>query len=339
MQKILVTGSAGYIGSHTCLVLLQAGYQVVGLDNLTNSVAQSLQRVQQISAKTMDFVVGDVRDARCLERVFADHKIDAVIHFAGLKAVGESMQQPLRYYDNNVHGTLKLLEAMRVARVKRLIFSSSATVYAASGRPRFIESSPLLPSSPYGWSKLNVEQILLDLSASDSAWKITMLRYFNPVGAHESGLIGEDPNGVPNNLMPYITQVAVGKLKQLAIYGDDYATPDGTCIRDYIHVMDLAEGHLAALKAIESLQPGATAINLGSGRGNSVLEVVAAFEAATGQRIAYKIAPRRAGDISDYFADASLALELLNWRTNRSLLEVCQDAWRWQHQNPQGFGK
>lgn len=338
MQKILVTGSAGYIGSHTCLVLLQADYAVVGLDNLVNSAPQSLQRVQQICGKSMDFVIGDVRDANCLSRLFSDHKIDAVIHFAGLKAVGESVQQPIKYYDNNVVGTLKLLEAMQAANVKRLIFSSSATVYAASGRPRFFESSTLGPSSPYGWSKLNVKQMLLDLAVSDTAWKIALLRYFNPVGAHESGLIGEDPNGVPNNLMPYITQVAVGKLKELAVYGGDYPTPDGTGIRDYIHVMDLAEGHLASLAAIETLQQGATAINLGSGQGSSVLEVITAFEAASGQPIAYRIAPRRDGDISDYFADAKLAMQLLNWRTKRSLADMCGDAWRWQRQNPGGFG-
>ena len=338
MQKILVTGSAGYIGSHTCLVLLQAGYAVVGLDNLVNSAPQSLQRVRQISGKSMDFIIGDVRDADCLARLFSEHNVDAVIHFAGLKAVGESVQQPIKYYDNNVVGTLKLLEAMQAANVKRLIFSSSATVYAASGRPRFFESSALGPSSPYGWSKLNVEQMLLDIAVSDPAWKIALLRYFNPVGAHESGLIGEDPNGLPNNLMPFITQVAVGKLKELAIYGGDYPTPDGTGIRDYIHVMDLAEGHLAALAAIETLQQGATAINLGSGQGSSVLEVIAAFEAATGQHIPYRIAPRRAGDISDYFADATLAAQLLNWRTKRSLTNMCGDAWRWQRQNPNGFG-
>jgi UDP-glucose 4-epimerase len=337
MQKILVTGSAGYIGSHTCLVLLQAGYAVVGLDNLSNSAAHSLQRVQQLTGKSMDFVVGDVRDEACLKRLFAEHKIDAVIHFAGLKAVGESVRQPLRYYDNNVLGTLKLLAAMQLAKVKRLIFSSSATVYAAAGRPRFFESSPLGPASPYGWSKLHVEQMLLDLASSDAAWKIALLRYFNPVGAHESGMIGEDPNGVPNNLMPFITQVAVGKLKELAVYGGDYPTPDGTGIRDYIHVMDLAEGHLAALTAIETLQQGATAINLGSGQGSSVLEVIRAFETASGKTIAYKIAPRRAGDISDYFADAELAATLLNWRTKRSLADMCRDAWRWQRQNPDGF--
>ncbi len=337
MQKILVTGSAGYIGSHTCLVLLQAGYAVVGLDNLSNSVAHSLQRVQQLTGKSMDFVIGDVRDEICLTRLFAEHKIDAVIHFAGLKAVGESVRQPLSYYDNNVLGTLKLLAAMQIANVKRLIFSSSATVYAAAGRPRFFESSPLGPSSPYGWSKLHAEQMLLDLATSDAAWKIALLRYFNPVGAHESGWIGEDPNGVPNNLMPFITQVAVGKLTELAVYGGDYPTPDGTGIRDYIHVMDLAEGHLAALAAIETLQQGATAINLGSGQGSSVLEVVSAFEAASGKTIAYKIAPRRAGDISDYFADAELAATLLHWRTKRSLADMCSDAWRWQRQNPQGF--
>ncbi len=336
-QKILVTGASGYIGSHTCLVLLQAGYEVVGLDNLCNSAAESARRVQQLSAKSMDFIVGDVRDAACLNALFNAHKIDAVIHFAGLKAVGQSVAQPLNYYDNNVVGTLKLVAAMQAANVKRLIFSSSATVYAATGSPRYVESSPLGPVSPYGFSKLHVEQILNDLALSDTAWKIMQLRYFNPVGAHESGAIGEDPSGIPNNLMPYISQVAVGKLAELAVYGNDYLTPDGTGMRDYIHVMDLAEGHLAALSAIGNLKAGTTAINLGSGHASSVLEVIAAFEAASCKRIAYKIAPRRAGDIAEYFADATLAATHLNWRTKRDLNQMCRDAWRWQQENPLGF--
>lgn len=336
MKKILVTGGAGYIGSHTGLVLLQRGFDVVVLDNFCNSAMAAISRVEAIAKKSIAVVNGDVRDANCLRDVFSTHAIDAVIHFAGLKAVGESVREPLRYYDNNVVGTLRLVEAMNAANVTRLIFSSSATVYAASGKPRFTESSPLGPASPYGTSKLMAEQILRDCCESSPQLKVVLLRYFNPVGAHESGMIGEDPNGIPNNLMPFISQVAVGKLKTLSIYGNDYPTPDGTGIRDYIHVMDLAYGHLAALNQIDNL-PQVSAINLGSGNGHSVLDVIRAFEVASGRTIASKVVARREGDIADYFADASLAKQLLGWQTKRSLNEMCADSWRWQQQNPDGY--
>ncbi len=336
MKKILITGGAGYIGSHTALVLLQRGFEVVVLDNFCNSVSTALTRVEMIVQKKITVVNGDVRDADCLTRVFAQHDITAVIHFAGLKAVGESVREPLRYYDNNVVGTLRLVEAMHTAKVEQLIFSSSATVYAASGKPRFVETSALGPASPYGTSKLMAEQLLRDACASNATLKVALLRYFNPVGAYENGMLGEDPNGIPNNLMPFISQVAVGKLKKLYIYGNDYPTPDGTGIRDYIHVMDLAEGHLAALDALDNL-PQISAINLGSGRGNSVMEVIHAFEAASQRKIDYQVVARRDGDIADYFADATLAKQLLGWQTKRSLAQMCADSWRWQQQNPEGY--
>jgi len=340
MKKILVTGGAGYIGSHTALLLLQQGFDVVVLDNFSNSAPASLTRVESIAKKSITVVNGDVRDANCLDEIFLQHDIAAVIHFAGLKAVGESVREPLRYYDNNVVGTLRLVEAMNAAgnkdSMKRLIFSSSATVYSVAGTPRFTESSPLGPASPYGTSKLMAEQILRDCCVSNQQLKVTLLRYFNPVGAHESGMLGENPNGIPNNLMPFISQVAIGKLKTLSIYGNDYPTPDGTGIRDYIHVMDLAEGHLAALNSIEHL-PQVAAINLGSGQGHSVLDVIAAFENAADLKIPTQTMPRRAGDIAEYFADASLAKELLGWSTKRNLSQVCKDSWRWQQQNPQGY--
>lgn len=339
MTTILVTGAAGYIGSHTCLVLLQHGFDVVAFDNFCNSSMASLVRVQQLANRPMTVVEGDVRDGACLASLFSRQPIDAVIHFAGLKAVGESVREPLRYYDNNVIGTIRLIEAMSCAGVTRFIFSSSATVYAASGKPQFFESSAIGPSSPYGESKLMAEKILTDFCAVNPAWNVALLRYFNPVGAHESGQLGEDPTGIPNNLMPYISQVAVGKLATLSVFGDDYPTPDGTGIRDYIHVMDLAEGHLAALNALAELPPGATPINLGSGCGHSVLEVIAAFEAASGKSIPYRVVDRRPGDISDYFADATLAAQLLRWRTSRSLDDMCRDAWNWQQKNPNGFPK
>jgi UDP-glucose 4-epimerase len=336
MKKILVTGGAGYIGSHTVLALLTRGVDVVVLDNFVNSTNVSIARAESLAKRKATIIEGDVRDSDCLKQLFAQHAIDAVIHFAGLKAVGESVREPLRYYDNNVVGTLRLTHAMREANVKRLIFSSSATVYAAAGKPRFTETSALGPASPYGTSKWMAEQILTDVCQSDSTFKTVLLRYFNPVGAHASGQMGEDPNGIPNNLMPFISQVAVGKLKELSIYGNDYPTPDGTGIRDYIHVMDLADGHLAALDAIDRLAQ-VSAINLGSGRGYSVMEVIAAFATASGRDIPYKVVARRPGDISDYFADATLANKLLGWQTKRSLNEMCVDSWRWQQQNPNGY--
>ncbi len=337
MEKILVTGCAGYIGSHTCVTLLEAGYDVVGLDNLSNGSAEAIKRIQSITGRQLEFVLGDIRDSDCLEKIFSHHAIDAVIHFAGLKAVGESVSYPLKYYDNNVVGTLRLIEAMANTDVRKLVFSSSATVYSAAGKPRFFESSPLGPSSPYGSSKLICEQILHDFCSSNGSYKIALLRYFNPVGAHNSGQIGEAPTGTPNNLMPYIAQVAVAARSELSVFGGDYPTPDGTGIRDYIHVMDLAEGHLAALAAMEKLPNSPTAINLGSGSGHSVLEVIAVFEEVSGKKIPYQIVGRRLGDIADYFADATLAEKLLGWRTKRSMREICMDAWQWQQNNPRGY--
>ena len=337
MNKILVTGGAGYIGSHTTLALLQRGFDVVVLDNLSNSAAESLTRVAQIANRAPEFVQGDIRDRALLDRVFTDHSIHAVLHFAGLKAVGESVAQPLRYYDNNVHGTLILLQSMADAGLRKFVFSSSATVYGQPSQMPISEDCPLgQPTNPYGRSKLIIEDMLRDLAAADPGWQIALLRYFNPVGAHESGLIGEDPNGIPNNLLPYITQVAVGKLPELAVFGNDYPTPDGTGVRDYIHVMDLAEGHLQALQALQTLT-GAHIWNLGTGQGYSVLEMVRAFEAASGCRIPYQIAPRRSGDIATCYADASKAARELGWKASRGLPEMMRDAWRWQQRNPDGY--
>lgn len=336
MKKVLLTGGAGYIGSHTALALLQQGDDVVVFDNFCNSSASVIARIESLAAKKITLVTGDVRDGQCLRQLFAEHVIDAVIHFAGLKAVGESVLESLRYYDNNVVGIIRILEAMRHAKVNKFIFSSSATVYAATGEPCYTEASPLGPASPYGQSKLMSEQILRDHTASYPQLQSVSLRYFNPVGAHESGQLGENPNGIPNNLMPFICKVAAGKLGTLPIFGNDYLTPDGTGIRDYIHVLDLAEGHIAALAAIDKLTP-ASAINLGSGKGHSVMEVVSAFEIAANLKIPTQIAARRAGDIAEYFADAGLAKRLLGWHTKRNLSQMCEDAWRWQQQNPMGY--
>ena len=336
MQTILVTGGTGYIGSHTCVALLDSGYEVIVLDNLCNSKLAAIGRIETITGKKVTFVQGDVRDKNCIRSLFQQYQIAAVIHFAGLKAVGESVSDPLKYYDNNVRGTLSLLEIMAEFAVKVFVFSSSATVYGFSDDKPIPETSPLTPYNPYGRSKRMVEQILEDLYASDPGWNIALLRYFNPVGAHESGLIGEDPNGVPNNLMPYISQVAIGKLKELSVFGDDYPTPDGTGVRDYIHVMDLALGHVAALQAFPS-HPGLLTLNLGAGQGFSVLDLIKAFERANGVAVPYRIAPRRAGDIAIYFADAQLAKKLLNWKVKRSLEDICRDTWRWQTHNPEGF--
>lgn len=336
MQAVLVTGGTGYIGSHTCVALLNAGYEVIVLDNLCNSKAAVVDRIKAITNKKITFVQGDVRDRQCLQSLFSQYKISAVIHFAGLKAVGESVSNPVKYYDNNVMGSLCLAEVMAEFGIKTLVFSSSATVYGFSDDKPIPEGSPLTPYNPYGRTKRMVEQILEDLHTSDNGWNIALLRYFNPVGAHESGLIGEDPNGIPNNLMPYVSQVAIGKLKELSVFGDDYPTPDGTGVRDYIHVMDLALGHVAALQAF-ALHPGLLTVNLGAGKGYSVLDLVKTFERANGIPVPYRIAPRRAGDIAIYFADAQLAKKLLNWETKRGLEDICRDTWRWQMKNPNGY--
>ena len=337
MEKILVTGGAGYIGSHTTLMLLEAGYEVVVLDNLSNSSVKSLYRVGELAGFEPIFIHGDVRDYALLQRLFAEHSIGTVIHFAGLKAVGESVERPLDYYDNNVTGSQVLLRAMAGAGVFNIVFSSSATVYGDPVEVPISESCPLGASmNPYGRSKVFVENILCDLGASDSRWSIAILRYFNPVGAHESGMIGENPNGVPNNLLPYISQVAVGKLPKLAVYGDDYPTADGTGVRDYIHVMDLAKGHLSALQAMEN-SDGIKVWNLGTGQGYSVLEVIAAFEVVIGKRIPYQIVPRRVGDIAICYADPSKAERELGWKAARGLPEMMSDVWRWQQMNPNGY--
>ncbi|RJG07890.1 UDP-glucose 4-epimerase GalE [Noviherbaspirillum cavernae] len=337
-KSILVTGAAGYIGSHTCVELLNAGYAVVALDNLCNSSPQSLKRVERITGKAIPFIKADVRDRQALDAVLKAHRIDAAIHFAGLKAVGESVEQPLAYFENNVSGTVTLLEALGAAGVKNFLFSSSATVYGDPESVPISESARLSVTNPYGRSKLMVEQILQDLARSDSSWAIGALRYFNPVGAHESGLIGEDPRGIPNNLMPFIAQVAVGRREQLAVFGDDYPTPDGTGVRDYIHVVDLARGHLAALAALFRSGEGFT-LNLGTGRGYSVLEMVRAFEAASGRPVPYRVVARRPGDIAVCYADPAGAQERLGWTAQKGVTDMCADHWRWQSANPDGFNE
>jgi UDP-glucose 4-epimerase len=335
--KILVTGGAGYIGSHTTLALLEAGYEVVVLDNLCNSSAESLRRVEKLAGKAVKLVEGDIRDAALLDSLFADHQIGAVLHFAGLKAVGESVQQPLRYYENNVAGSVTLCQAMARAGVFNLVFSSSATVYGEPAQMPIREDFPTgVPTNPYGRSKLMVEELLRDLALSEPRWSIAVLRYFNPVGAHDSGLIGEDPNGIPNNLVPYISQVAIGRLAQLSVFGNDYPTVDGTGVRDYIHVVDLAAGHLKALQAISSRQ-GVHVWNLGTGVGYSVLQMVSAFEQASGRPVPYQISPRRPGDIAECWADPGKAAQELGWRATRDLQAMMRDTWRWQSANPQGY--
>ena len=336
MAKILVTGGAGFIGSHTCVELLEAGYEVVIVDNFSNSKPEALNRIKKITGKDFAFYEADLLDLAALEKIFEENKIDAVIHFAGLKAVGESVINPLSYYDNNVSGSIALAEVMAEFGVKRIVFSSSATVYAAPGDTQIREDFPLEPVNPYGRSKLMVENIYRDLSKSDGQWKIAILRYFNPVGAHSSGMIGEDPNGIPNNLMPYISQVAVGRLKELSVFGSDYPTPDGTGVRDYIHVVDLALGHLAALRALDT-RSGLMTINLGTGKGCSVLELISAFETASGQTVPYRIAERRPGDIATCYADPSFAESELGWRAQLDVTAMCRDTWNWQSKNPQGY--
>ena len=335
---ILVTGGAGYIGSHTCVELQNAGYGVTVFDNFSNSSPESLRRVARITGKSPVLVEGDIRDGTALKRALADSGADAVIHFAGLKAVGESVEHPLAYYDNNVVGTVRLLEAMRDANVKTLVFSSSATVYGDPQRLPLTEDHPLSATNPYGRSKLMIEDMLRDLYRSDPSWRISLVRYFNPVGAHVSGLTGEDPRGVPNNLMPFVAQVAVGKREFLNVWGDDYQTPDGTGVRDYIHVVDLAVGHLKALQRLRD-HAECLAVNLGTGTGYSVLDMVRAFEAASGRPVPYKVAARRPGDIASCYADPTQALNLLGWKAQRGLETMCADGWRWQSANPQGFQK
>ena len=332
---ILVTGGAGYIGSHTCVELLEAGHRVVVYDNFSNSFPEAVERVRIIAGGDCVLVHGDVRDQHSLEATLRQYDCQSVIHFAGLKAVGESVEKPLDYYDNNVIGTHRLLRAMQTTGVRTLVFSSSATVY---GDPHFLpltETHPLSATNPYGRTKLIIEEMLRDLHRSEPDWKIAILRYFNPVGAHASGLIGEDPQGLPNNLMPFVAQVAVGRRERLNVWGNDYATPDGTGVRDYIHVVDLAKGHLCALDKLA--EPACLAINLGTGRGYSVLEVVRAFEQASGQSIPLTMAPRRAGDVSACYAEPALAESLLGWRAERDIEAMCADHWRWQKNNPQGY--
>ena len=336
-MAILVSGGAGYIGSHTCVELLEQGMDVVVVDNLVNSSAEAGKRVEQITGRPLKFYQMDVRDRAGLDRIFTEQKIDCVIHFAGLKAVGESVQMPLEYYDNNLGSTITLCEAMRDHGVRQIIFSSSATVYSGDNEMPLRETSKTGNcTNPYGWTKSMLEQILTDIQKADPEWNVILLRYFNPIGAHKSGTIGENPNGIPNNLMPYITQVAVGKLKELGVFGDDYDTPDGTGVRDYIHVVDLAKGHVKALKKIEE-NAGLKIYNLGTGVGYSVLDIVKNFEAATGVKIPYVIKPRRAGDIATCYSDASLAERELGWKAENGIKEMCEDSWRWQKNNPNGY--
>jgi len=338
MSKILVTGGAGYIGSHTVLELLEAGSEVIVVDNLSNSSRESLRRVAALTGKTASFHQVDLLDKTGLDQVFQAYALDAVIHFAGLKAVGESVTKPLKYYQNNLTGTLNLLEIMGRHAVKNLVFSSSATVYGDPASVPITEDFPTATTNPYGRSKLIIEEMLQDLWQSDSSWQIAILRYFNPVGAHASGQIGEDPNGIPNNLMPFISQVAVGQLQELSVFGDDYDTPDGTGVRDYIHVVDLAQGHLKALQYLAG-NPGLVTVNLGTGQGYSVLDLVRAFEQASGKTISYRITDRRPGDIAQCYADTSKAWELFNWRAAKDINDMCRDAWHWQFHNPTGYGK
>lgn len=336
-MRILVTGGAGYIGSHTCVELLENGYEVVVLDNLCNSSKESLHRVEQITGKKVTFYEGDILDKAFLESVFAKEKLDCCIHFAGLKAVGESVEKPWEYYQNNITGTLTLVDVMKEYQVKNLIFSSSATVYGVPKEIPITENCPKgTCTNPYGWTKSMLEQILSDIQKADEEWNIVLLRYFNPIGAHPSGLIGENPNGIPNNLMPYITQVAIGKLECLGVFGDDYDTPDGTGVRDYIHVVDLARGHVKALKKIKE-NGGLSIYNLGTGTGYSVLDIVKNFEKANDLKIPYRIKPRRAGDIATCYSDAKKAEKELDWKAEYGILEMCRDSWNWQKKNPHGY--
>lgn len=336
-MKLLITGGAGYIGSHTCVEILNSGYEVVVIDNLINSKEESLKRVEKITGKKFKFYKCDLIDKAFLKKIFDNEKFDAVIHFAGLKAVGESAKIPLKYYSNNITGSLNLFEVMQEKNVKNLVFSSSATVYGIPEKVPIDENFPLSVTNPYGRTKLMIEEILKDIYNSDNSWKIILLRYFNPVGAHESGLIGEDPNGIPNNLMPYIAQVASGKLFELKIFGNDYPTRDGTGVRDYIHVCDLAKGHLKALEKIFKIEKGIFVYNLGTGKGFSVLEMIDAFEKASGKKINYKIVERRDGDVAECYANTELAEKDLNWKAEKNIFEMCKDLWNWQLKNPNGY--
>ncbi|MFT8888756.1 MAG: UDP-glucose 4-epimerase GalE [Ethanoligenens sp.] len=334
-MNILVTGGAGYIGSHTCVELLASGHNVIVLDNLYNSKKEALHRVEKISGRTLTFYEGDVRDGALLTSIFASHPIDVVIHFAGLKAVGESVQKPILYYENNIGGVVTLCRTMQEAGVHSIIFSSSATVYGVPKTVPITEDFPLSVTNPYGRTKLMTEEILRDIFTADDRWSVILLRYFNPIGAHESGLIGEYPKGIPNNLTPYIGQVATGKLKELKVFGNDYPTPDGTGVRDYIHVVDLAKGHVCALK--KATEAGVHIYNLGTGVGYSVLQIVSAFEKACCKKIPYAFAPRRAGDVAENYADPSKALRELGWKTEKGIDEMCRDLWKWQSNNPDGY--
>ncbi|MFK8019242.1 MAG: UDP-glucose 4-epimerase GalE [Pseudomonadales bacterium] len=335
-MKVLVTGGAGYIGSHTCVELLQAGHSVVVVDNLSNSSEEAVKRVERISKQTIPFYKVDIRDYDGLNAVLQQHKVDSVIHFAGLKAVGESVEKSLMYYQNNIQGTLTLCDVLDANNIRNIVFSSSATVYGDPATVPIKEDFPLSATNPYGRSKLMVEEILRDLNVSDASWNIALLRYFNPVGAHHSGTIGEDPADIPNNLMPFVSQVAVGKLDCLSVFGDDYPTKDGTGVRDYIHVVDLALGHLKALERLQA-NPGVVTYNLGTGNGYSVLDMIKAFEAETGKTIKYKISDRRPGDIATCYADASLAKQELDWEATRSVNDMVRDTWKWQSENPSGY--
>ena len=336
IQKILVTGGAGYIGSHTVVQLLEAGFDAVILDNLSNSSAQVVDRIAELTGRRVPLVQGDINDAPLLRELLAEHRFDATIHFAGLKSVGESVADPLAYYRNNVNGTVTLLQCLAEADVRRFVFSSSATVYGDPQSVPIREDAPTAPTNPYGNTKWLIEHILADLAASDPRWAIGVLRYFNPVGAHRSGRIGENPRGVPNNLMPFVTQVAVGKRERLSVFGSDYPTPDGTGVRDYIHVVDLALGHLAALRRVDRAD-GIWTVNLGTGQGYSVLDIVKAFEAASGRDIPYQLVARRPGDVAQCYADPACAARELDWKATRGLEEMCADSWRWQSLNPDGY--
>jgi len=335
-MNILVTGGTGYIGSLTCVRLIEAGERLVILDNLVNSKPAVLDRIAAVTGVRPIFVEGDIRDRARLDELLTRHRIEATIHFAGLKAVGESVQQPLRYYDNNVHGSRVLFSALHDAGVRTIVFSSSATVYGDAQTMPISEEAPTQATNPYGRTKLMVEEMLRDLATAEPGWSVTLLRYFNPVGGHPSGLLGEDPQGIPNNLMPYVAQVAVGRRERLTVFGDDYPTPDGTGVRDYIHILDLADGHVAALRHRHG-QAGVRVYNLGTGRGHSVLEALHAFERASGRRVPYVVAPRRAGDVASCWADPSRAARELGWRAQRTIDQMCEDAWRWQSANPDGY--